>query len=247
MVPANLYIGFRLRPATLALDRGLRVTLYDRSELETFREVIIEEQYGSLPTPKSGVIVDCGANVGLASVFFRRASPHARIVAVEADARTVQRLWENVKPLGVEVVHSAVTAHNGTALLHSAGNSASSSLTDRQSGQPTLVPAITLERLLDDHGIVSVALLKLDIEGAEFDVLASPALDHIQAIIAEVHFDLGAGDERMLRNSLRNFKVDLYPLNAPHRYLLTATRMTSSSRSQARDRCSPTGEHEPTP
>jgi FkbM family methyltransferase len=230
VIPANLYAGVPLRPATLHLERGLRVILSDRSELEAFREVMVDKQYGSLPTPESGVIVDCGANVGLASVFFRQASPRARIIAVEADARTVQRLSKNVETLGVEVVHSAVAEHNGTVLLHSARNSAGSSLAPRRSGQTTLVPATTLERLLDDHGIAHVALLKLDIEGAEFDALASPALDRVQAIIAEVHYDLGAGDERMLRTRLRDFTVDLRPLNAPYRYLLLATRMRSSSR-----------------
>ena len=58
-----------------------------------------------------------------------------------------------------------------------------------------LVPAITLDALLKTHGIRRVDLLKMDIEGAERDVLAQGQyLESVQHVIAELHDDYSFSD-----------------------------------------------------
>jgi FkbM family methyltransferase len=50
------------------------------------------------------------------------------------------------------------------------------------------VPSVTLLQLLDEHGLSEVDLLKMDIEGAEFQVLEDPeGLRRCRYLIVEVH------------------------------------------------------------
>jgi len=44
---------------------------------------------------------------------------------------------------------------------------------------------------MDDVGVDHVDLLKIDIEGAEFDLLATAPLDRVGEMGAEIHYDLG--------------------------------------------------------
>src|SRR4029453_7097593 len=65
------------------------------------------------PAPR---ILDCGANIGLASLFFKRRYPAARITAFEADPAIAAMLAENVRRNGasdVEVVAAAVWTETG--------------------------------------------------------------------------------------------------------------------------------------
>ena len=68
------------------------------------------------PAPR---ILDCGANVGLASLFFRRAYPHARITAYEADPALFAILQANLGANGASATstrhHAAVWTSTGSA------------------------------------------------------------------------------------------------------------------------------------
>ena len=190
-----------VKPTQLRLSGGEMITLSDRSELEAFREILLDREYDIFQEPIT-TILDCGANIGIASIFFRREHPDARIVAVEADPVTFQRLVANVN---AECVHAAVTDHDGEIVFYRTPLSASSSTVKRGDAEPVTVPAVSLDVLLTRLGISHVGLLKLDIEGAEFDTLRAAPLDRVQRIIAEIHYDLGDGDEDELRGLLDGF------------------------------------------
>ena len=141
-------------------------------------------------------ILDCGANIGLASLFFKSLYPRARISAYEADPSVAEVLADNLQRNGcadVEVIPAAVWTHNGSVVFRAEGADAGS--IDQVAGPRIAGPtaAVTSVRLRDDIASHPIDLLKLDIEGAEADVLADclPVLDRVSAIVVEVHeFDL---------------------------------------------------------
>jgi hypothetical protein len=81
----------------------------------------------------------------------------------------------------------------------------------RETADPVSVACRRLDTALREAALAYVDLLKLDIEGAEFGVLASGrALEGIDAIVAELHFDYVP--ERGLREVLEacvDFRVDV--------------------------------------
>lgn len=136
-------------------------------------------------------ILDCGANVGLASLYFKRRYPRARITAYEADPTIFGMLDANMRENGagdVERVHAAVWTRNGQLAFESEGSDSGmiAELPGAIIGERHSVPSI---RLRDVLAAERIDLLKLDIEGAEGQVLADCAdvLGGVGAIHLEVH------------------------------------------------------------
>src|SRR5262245_28010528 len=122
-------------------------------------------------------ILDCGANVGLASLYFKRQYPQARITAYEADPSLFAMLDANLSrnaAADVERVHAALWTSNGTLAFQCEGSDSGmiGSLPGAVNGTSTVVPSLRLRDLLARE---TVDLLKLDVEGAEDAVLADCA------------------------------------------------------------------------
>jgi FkbM family methyltransferase len=138
-------------------------------------------------------VLDCGANVGLASLFFRRRYPRARITAYEADPALFAMLDRNLKTnmAGVEAVHAAIWTKSGTLKFRCEGSDVGMieglpGPVSSMSGETRTVPAVRLRDVLSAE---QVDLLKLDVEGAEDAVLADcePVLDRVRAIVMDLH------------------------------------------------------------
>ncbi len=140
------------------------------------------------PAPR---ILDCGANVGLASLFFRRIYPEARITAYEADPALFAILNTNLKAngaAGVDTRHAALWTSTGSLTFQCEGSDSGmiGSLPGAIDGTSTIVPSLRLREVIDEG---PVDLLKLDIEGAEDAVLADcePVLHRVNAIVMDLH------------------------------------------------------------
>lgn len=140
------------------------------------------------PAPR---ILDCGANVGLASLFFRRLYPQARITAFEADPALCAILKTNLQANGaseVETRHAALWTSTGSLTFQCEGSDSGmiGSLPGVIDGTSTTVPSLRLRDVIDEG---PVDLLKLDIEGAEDAVLADcePVLHRVKAVVMDLH------------------------------------------------------------
>ena len=180
---------------TLRLRNGYRLKCR-LDELEGYYAAFVNREYeNAVPDwPAVDTIVDVGANVGAASLWFARSAPAARIVAVEPSPDVFSRLVANIRRSGLQrrvtPVAAAVGAGPGLATVMSETWSV---LTSTQPGLKAGRPAvgrITLDQLLEHVGVGSSSVLKLDAEGAEWETLLSaskPALRAFQAIVAEYH------------------------------------------------------------
>ena len=155
-----------------------------RSDLEVLNEVLVLDEYGVEGRPQR--VLDLGSHIGVSVLSFTTAFPDAEIVAVEPDPHSFARLRRNTAQLDrVRLRQLALTSHDGYAAFVPADQPWVSGL---GAGGIT-VEARTLESLLDELGWERVDLLKVDIEGAERDVLRSPALDRVGMIVGEIHDD----------------------------------------------------------
>jgi FkbM family methyltransferase len=141
-----------------------------------------------IPEPR---ILDCGANIGLASIYFTRRYPRAKVTAFEADPQLAAVCQRNMTLNGlteqVDVREAAVWTAEGTVdfVCEGADSGAVASLQQPVEGSIARVPSVRLRDWLDQP----VDLLKVDIEGAEFPVLddCRDRLQNIGAMIIDVH------------------------------------------------------------
>lgn len=182
-------------------NRVYPIEVSGRIDLEVLREVGIADEYGASDDIEASVIVDLGAHVGFATLRLLADRPRARVIAVEADPALLPRLRANVRGLPVTVVHAAVCGESGHRTLYrsddaSWGNSLIQA-SSRQEG--LLVPACTLIELMDRMGIDSAGLVKMDIEGAEWEVLRDGVPRRVRALIGELHAHEGHTPDELVR------------------------------------------------
>lgn len=117
--------------------------------------------------------IDCGAHIGLYSVLASQATGGGgRIIAVEANAHTAQHLAFNLNSNGVTkatIIHAAVWDSLGEIrfLESEEGEAAYDHVAFDNENAGLAVSAITLNKLVEETGGTTVALVKIDIEGAE--------------------------------------------------------------------------------
>lgn len=172
------------------LGRGIYpVRLQTRTELNVLYEVGLDDEYGTADDIQANTIVDLGAHVGLATLRLLSAHPNARVIAVEADPALIPRLRKNVAGLPVTVVHAAVCNREGEQVFYRSDRSSWGNSLDRTLPYQTAVrvPALSLSSLLESEGVERVDLLKVDVEGAEWDILDRGAPMQVAAIVGEIH------------------------------------------------------------
>jgi len=139
-------------------------------------------------------IVDLGANIGLTSLFMASQYSTAKILAVEPHPESAALLRHNLGCLGkrARVWEAAVSDHTGQVRLNLANEAYNASLL-RESAKHVQVRAVSMEEILEKEQISRIDILKIDIEGAERNLLAdSPAwLRKVDFMMIEMHEGYG--------------------------------------------------------
>ena len=180
----------RPRRLTLPLGRYGRLQVEDAADLAALDEVLAGGAYELPDLGDVEVVVDLGSHIGASIAYFRERYPEARIVGLEPDPATFAKLEANVAALdGVTVQRRAVAAADGESVFYAAPYTLASSLVAERAGsRPVTVPTVTLDHLIEEHGLERIDLLKLDVEGSEHDALAgADGLARVRAIVGELH------------------------------------------------------------
>jgi len=139
-----------------------------------YREIFENELYRFPDPPTPPHILDCGANLGLASLFFLHTYPGCRLTALEPDPGLFDILRNNLQPHqrpDTQFLNFALTGQAGTYDFYQHGADAGRLRHPLRglSDSPAKVRGIPLDDLLSQP----VDFLKIDIEGGEVEVLSS--------------------------------------------------------------------------
>jgi len=179
---------------------GSYTIYYNNSEEfhELRREVFTTQLYYlELNNPKP-TILDGGAHIGLSTLYFKQLFPEAKIIAVEPLAENAFFLEKNIyenQTTNITTMHAALSRHTGSAQLHydetdenwfSTASLHASAWNGAQKTTSRVVPTASLSSFLKEERF---DLVKLDIEGAELDVLAAAQslLRSADNYLVEVH------------------------------------------------------------
>jgi len=167
-------------------------------DVDVYRQVMLDAEYEFQLSAEPKTIVDAGAHIGLASLWFANRYPDATIIAIELEPANYEMLRRNTAHCpNVHAVHAALWAKDEPVHLTDPGRGSWGFVASTNgSGQP--VPAVTIAGLMETFGLERIDLLKLDIEGAERDVLTESGawLPHVEAVVAELHDSINPGCSR---------------------------------------------------
>ena len=127
---------------------------------------------GSVSRSETPVILDCGANVGLSSIWFARKYPRAKVIAVEPECDNFRLLTMNTSAYpNILAVHGAVSDREGQMSLFNAENECWAWQTQETGGGD--VKAYTVPSLLHMVPDSRLLIVKIDIEGGEATLFRS--------------------------------------------------------------------------
>lgn len=185
------------------------------SDLPTYDQIFVHQEYDFRATEPLQTIVDAGANIGLTSIFLANRYPDAKIVAIEPEASNFELLKKNVAPYAnVVPVHAALWCRNEPVSVVDPGLDKWGFMTVNgdaggSSGAATChdVEGLTVDRIMHLHGLARIDLLKVDIEGAEKEVFqdSSRWIDRVDALIVELHDRMKSGCSRSFYNGSNGF------------------------------------------
>ena len=181
---------------------------YETSDAAVFLQIFHEQEHAptaALVRRERGdnfLILDCGANAGYASIFFLMHFPKATITAVEPDDENFRLLDLNLRGLGprVGLVHAGLWSHETMLrcgnLGFRDGQHWGRQVYEADAGDTFARPAVTVPQLLNRSECDRIALLKIDIEGAEAVVFATDCAEWLRltdVIAIELHDDSSFG------------------------------------------------------
>jgi len=218
------YVAHRLvsrsSPTVRLPIRGVGfVTVRRRTSDEpTVRQVFVDRQYDMRSIPqwsdileryhairrrnRKPLIIDAGANIGAASLFFANEFPEAKVVAVEPELSNVRLCRENTDSLDIEVLPMAVGSVRGRVSLVDPECEHWAVATRRSDDGDIAI--CTINDIVADHEQdCELFLVKIDIEGFEADLFSANVewVDRAKVIFIEPHDWLLPG-----RATSRNFQ-----------------------------------------
>ena len=229
--------------------RGARISY----RIGTTDELVLNDEYaavrffpeGYVP-PENGTFLDAGAHIGVFAAIVSKQLPNSVVHALEPSTDNYVLLEKNLSGRTNAFAHRlALGGTNGTVRLHHAPGSVGHSVyhnpdwegqpwEPRSAEAPPLasyedVPCQVLADFLAEQGIERVHFLKMNIEGAEYDVLlgaSEETLRSIDCMQLELHPDKdGRADRLIERLRELGFTTGFVPTDNPHVYgWLTAQR-----------------------
>ena len=220
----RLLVGGRgAGPIILKLESGLQLKIRSLMDAWIVKESCLDEQYklASTPIADGWTVIDIGAGLGDFAVSIARKHPLSIVYAFEPFPESYALLEENIALNAVRNVRPftfAVGSTDGTlALRFPSGEAVQHSTTAITLTDESLeVRSITLEQIFSQHQLERCDYLKMDCEGAEYDILlnaGAEVLRKIRHICLEYHdgiTEYSHGDLVMLFED-HGFRVRLTP------------------------------------
>ena len=220
--------------------KNIDINYRDDSDLSVIDEIFVDKMYRSVEQIISNLenpIIDVGAHIGLFSIYASTFNSTIKIIALEPEPTNFALMKENLK-----LNHCKNVVIKNVALAGSDEEKASLYLSENNHNHTTLQPnhfttkpteqlqitATNIKDLIEKNKLSKIGLLKMDIEGAEFEILKNlkkREWNKIRNIAVEYHED-AVNKRSDLENIIRShgFSVEHYPNHYDKKFGLLVCR-----------------------
>ena len=173
---------------------GLKIKLRTRStDLMALTNVWLVEEYSNFRINDNDIIIDIGAHIGLFTLYASQYCKNGIIFCFEPVEENYSVLLDNITQNNLKNVKSfksAVSKSESTITIYRNKDEAGHSMFSSNS-HALKVDSISLKKIIDENSIDRCDLIKLDCEGAEYEIIESLPLEYFKKIskmIIEYHF-----------------------------------------------------------
>jgi FkbM family methyltransferase len=185
------------------------------SDLDVLMKVFADREYELPLCQRPQSILDGGANVGYAAVYYAELYPEAAVVAVEPDRDNFAMLMKNTENYAsITVFEAAIWSSDTQVELEDPGMDQHAfrvgGLSQQSNASRRSVSALSISTLAERAGVPGFDLVKLDVEGAEREILVNAGawIARSQVLIAELHDRFVPGCSKQFYLAVKNFDGD---------------------------------------
>ncbi|QCK15377.1 FkbM family methyltransferase [Mangrovivirga cuniculi] len=174
--------------------------------INLINEIFLEETYFFKCESNNPFIIDCGANIGMASLYFKSLYPGSEILSFEANPEMYAYLKDNIEIndlKDISAFNAALSSKSGEATLYIPEKSPYLNpgiIKENINSKEIKVNAVCLSDYINEK---TIDLLKIDIEGSENmvikDLVNSGKIDLIKKIICEFHPKAGNDKDYLIK------------------------------------------------
>jgi FkbM family methyltransferase len=183
-----------------------------------YNEMFIDNKYDCYELDKMETVFDIGANCGLFSLLAIEKGAK-KVYAFEPNQESLVNLNQIAKGLNIEVIDKAVyTTDEDLTFYIDPNNTTIGSISEDHiinggsKVEKITVPAISLKTFIEQNNIEKISLLKMDIEGAEYDIienLEDEVFEKIDNFLIEYHDNEGEKVEKLIQTLVKKgFDID---------------------------------------
>lgn len=164
----------------------------------------VEEYLKELP--HNPVIIDAGANIGLFSRLCLKKRPDANIYAIEPEGNNYKVLKSNINEYAVKTYRCGVWPKNCKLKVIPRDTGDWGFIVREADGnENSAIDAISLNSLINENNLNRIDLLKMDVEGSEYEIFSSDDLGWLElcrAIVIETHDHIVKGSDELVNKIL---------------------------------------------
>jgi FkbM family methyltransferase len=189
---------FRLkRPTEYRFRNGSRLIDPIGTLAGTIAVIFVRREYGSIRNFRT--IIDVGANMGGFALFAAKSCPEATIYCYEPEQNNFSTLTRNITvnhlQNRVSAFQCAVASSSGPREIAVNLSPLHSLFTTSKGGRRQSINCVTLSEIIKDLSLEKIDLLKMNCEGAEYEIFGNCAQEHLDRIhnIRLEYHELDAG------------------------------------------------------
>ena len=170
----------------------IKLRIKGSSDKTAFYQIFLNREYEIQLSETPTYIIDAGANIGLASVFFANKYPDAKMISIEPDHDNFEVLLANTKAYPqIIALNTALWSKSCHVKVRDTGMGTTSFVVEPcLPEEPTSLKAMSLEDIMLQYHFPRIDLLKIDIEGSEKYLLSENYeywLSRTETIVIELH------------------------------------------------------------
>jgi FkbM family methyltransferase len=186
------------------------------TDIPTYKDIIEKHKYNFKEKYEPEYIIDAGANVGMAAIYFANKYKNAKIIAIEPESGNYDLLKQNTKNYANIITKKAALWNvSGEISLFDTGlgndafmvESDKAKLNTPAKNIKQTIKTVTVDDIIDEFHINSIDILKIDIEGSEKEVFETSAswVNKTKCIIVELHERMKKGCDKAFHQNVKYF------------------------------------------